>query len=206
MKKIILILLVFGSLSLFAQNDDQLIDFGVTAGLNYNSNGILNITEGLNNASNEISSEKRTGFHAGIYLRAKLGGIYVRPELVYTHTKSGYGPDTFYQSKLEMPVLIGFNIIKPLSFFAGPSFQYAFKNGFSDFDSDEFKMDKDIAVNAQFGLALQLGQSLRLDAKYETGVYDNLASFKNSKPLDGITYVVNTKPNQLILSISFKLN
>lgn len=79
MKKILLLVAAFMLLSLqgFAQ-------FGVKAGLNFNSLGELDKT-----SSFTAGMEKKTGFHAGVLYRFKMPviGIAVQPELLYSQVK-----------------------------------------------------------------------------------------------------------------------
>ena len=61
------------------------IDFGVKAGINYNSESIKETGQDLFEGA-----ESKTGYHAGIWLRFKLPvvGLYIRPELVYTNLEN----------------------------------------------------------------------------------------------------------------------
>ena len=68
---------------------------------------------------------RKTGYHVGIMYQTKGDNFYLRPELVYTSTKSEYisrGELTI--NKVDMPILLGYHIFKPISIFAGPSLQY----------------------------------------------------------------------------------
>ena len=73
-------------------------------------------------------SDSKIGFHLGVFYKMKLPIIYIKPELVYTNTKSSYdlaGSSTDYDiSKIDLPIMVGIGIIGPLDLFAGPSFQY----------------------------------------------------------------------------------
>ena len=66
----------------FSQTSKAQIDFGVKAGLNYNSESIQSVSEDV-----FTGAESKTGYHAGIWLRFKLPiiGFYLRPELIYTN-------------------------------------------------------------------------------------------------------------------------
>src|SRR5690606_2176333 len=117
MKNLFLSVLLISSFLGFSQSGTG---FGLKAGLNYNSNVDLfaevptvaeDITEG---------SDSKVGYHVGVFGKLDFPKIYLRPELVYTKTKSEYNGDDFDMSKLDMPVLLGYKIIGPLSVFAGP--------------------------------------------------------------------------------------
>ena len=82
MKKVFLMIsLAFA----FSQTSTAQLDFGVKAGLNYNSESIQSVSEDV-----FTGAESKTGYHAGIWLRFKLPiiGFYLRPELVYTNLEN----------------------------------------------------------------------------------------------------------------------
>ena len=70
----------------FSHTSNAQIDFGLKAGLNYNSNSIKKVSDDVFEGA-----KSKTGYHAGIWLRFKIPvtGFYVRPELVYTNLKNG---------------------------------------------------------------------------------------------------------------------
>ena len=202
--KHILILVIFLSFIFgFSQEGDKKLSFGITAGLNYNSNGEY-VTEGTGTAIVEqFKSEKKTGYHGGIYIQYRFNGMYFRPEVLYTKTKSVYASTDFDQTKVEAPLLIGFDIIKPVSIFIGPSFQYVLLNEFEDVDVDNIDVQSDLAVNFQAGLAIQLHSQIRVDIRYEKGVSNNILKIKNDT--DAVIGSLDTKPEQIILSVSLRL-
>ena len=82
MKKILLAsLFVLGAIQ-FSQAQLQ---FGVKAGVNYNSDSFEDVSEDVLNGA-----KTKTGFHTGMWFRAKLPaiGFYIRPEIVYTELKN----------------------------------------------------------------------------------------------------------------------
>ena len=160
MKKVFLMIsLAFA----FSQTSTAQLDFGVKAGLNYNSESIQSVSEDV-----FTGAESKTGYHAGIWLRFKLPiiGFYLRPELVYTNlenellyklTKELQSQTTSYNfQKIDIPVLIGKKFFGIGNVFAGPSFQYILNSDFSlddysDVDTDGF------SVGLQFGAGIELG-------------------------------------------------
>jgi hypothetical protein len=191
MKKAIVLLLVLASTGLMAQKDSG---FGLKVGLNYNSNG-----EYFRDAGNIAEDPSaNVGYHIGFWGKIDLGKLYLRPELVYTKTKSDYDGDDFDMSKLDAPILVGTRLIGPLSVFAGPSLQYIL-----DTDLDGIVLndvENDFTVGLNIGAALSLG-NLGIDLRYERGLSNNEADFVG---LSG-TGRIDTRPEQLILSLSVKL-
>lgn len=189
-KLIVLCAILFGA---FTTTQAQ---FGIKGGLNFNTNGDL--TEIVQDASNVITdSDSKIGYHIGVFYQSKGDSFYVRPELVYTKTKSDYSGDAFDMSKLDMPVLVGYKIIKPLSIFAGPAFQYILNTDLEGVNLSDVKNDFTIGVN--IGAALEFGK-FGVDVRYEKGLSENLANFAgvNVNRLD-------TRPNQFVVSMSIKL-
>lgn len=196
MKKTLL-LAAFAMLSItaFAQNDSG---FGIKAGLNYNGNG--NYFESAGDAANE--PDRNIGYHAGIFGKIKILKLYIRPELVYTKTKSDYNGSDFDMSKLDVPVLVGIKVVGPLHIFAGPAFQYILDSEFDGIGIDE--IENDFSVGAHLGAGLNLGK-LGIDLRYERGFSDNEARFINTNLTNLPNSRIDTRPEQLILSLSLKL-
>ncbi len=203
MKKLLFAVLVLSTFVGFSQGEKS---FGIKAGLNYNSNGKL--IEEFSNATTDINqgADSKVGFHAGIYGKIDISNLYLRPELVYTKTKSDYNGTDFDMSKLDLPVLLGYKIIGPLSVFVGPSFQYILDTDLEGVELSDVKNDFTVGLNV--GVGVQLG-SLGLDVRYERGFSKNEAGYiiDNTGDVGGalVTGRVDSRPSQLIFSASFKL-
>src|SRR5690606_1279682 len=194
MKKAILIICLMAGAVTYAQSGSGL---GIKGGLNFGANGDASIGENLGN----IGSDSKVGFHAGLFGKLDFGTLYFRPELVYTKLNSEYdyqaGTSKFEMSKLDMPLLVGLNILGPLHVFAGPSLQYILDTDLEDIELEDVKNDFTIGVN--IGAGVNLSDQLGVDLRYERGFSDNEAEFTNVP--DGR---VDTRPSQLILGLSYK--
>lgn len=183
------------SIGAFSQKDSGI---GIKAGLNYSANG--DYFESIGDAARE--PDRNVGYHVGLYGKIGVSRIYLRPELMYTKTKSDYDGDKFDVSKLDAPILVGVNIIGPLHVFAGPAFQYILDTEFDGIGIND--IENDFTVGANIGAGLNLGK-LGIDIRYERGFNNNEATFIN----DNITTVgpsrVDARPDQLIVSLSLKL-
>lgn len=202
MKKTFLIaLLAMISTAAFAQKGSG---FGIKGGLNYNENGDLVTSVG--NAATDIvqGSKGKVGYHVGVFGKIKLLKVYIRPELVYTKTQSSYavdGAETIYDiSKLDLPVLVGLNIIGPLHVFAGPALEYQLTNDLEGFNINDAENDFTVGLHA--GLGVNLGK-LGLDVRYERGFSEKEADFisQNVTNLDGR---VDSRQSQVIFALSLK--
>lgn len=181
------------STSLFAQSGSG---FGIKAGLNYGGNGDYFQSA----ADNFENPDQNIGYHIGIY--GKLGNqLYFRPELMYTKTKSEYDSGEFDMQKLDMPLLVGLKVLGPLHVFAGPSLQYILDTDFDNLTVDN--VENDFSVGLNFGIGLNL-KRLGIDLRYERGFSDNEATFIDNNNLISMDRL-DTRPEQLILSLSYRL-
>ena len=171
-----------------AQNGDG---FGIKAGLNYNANG--NYFQSI--GENAKHPDRNIGYHVGLY--GKIGDrFYFKPEVVYTQTKSDYGSDALKMQKIDAPLLIGAKILGPVSVFAGPSLTYILDSKFDDISLKD--LENDFTIGAQFGIGLNFN-GFGIDVRYEKGLSKNygVVGVSDSR--------IDTRPDQLILGISFAL-
>ena len=196
MKKTFLITItLLTSMFMVAQGDSG---FGIKGGLNYGANG-----DYFESASDAISNpDSNVGYHLGIFGTIGISRLYLRPELVYTKTKSDYDTNEFDISKLDIPVLLGFKVIGPLHIFAGPSFQYILNTKFDGITIDDIENDFTVGIN--IGAGVNFGK-FGLDLRYERGFSENEVSFINTNITDAEPSRIDTRPNQLILSLSIKI-
>lgn len=174
----------------FAQSDSG---FGIKGGLNYGSSGDLR-NEITNNSENPDS---KIGYHLGVFAKADLGVVYIRPELIYTKLNSQYSVGDFEVQKLDLPLLVGVNIVGPLNVFAGPSLQYILDTKLEGIDVNDVR--DEFSVGAQIGVGLDLGR-LGIDLRYERGFKENEVEFFNINPSR-----IDTRPEQLIIALSLSL-
>ena len=203
MKKVFLMIsLAFA----FSQTSTAQLDFGVKAGLNYNSESIQSVSEDV-----FTGAESKTGYHAGVWLRFKLPiiGFYLRPEIVYTNLENELlykiretapSQTTSYNfQKIDIPVLIGKKFFGIGNVFAGPSFQYILNSDFSLNDISEVDTDG-FSVGLQFGAGIELG-NLGIDVRWERGLNTIESTFLNALS-ERVTF--DTRVNQIIIGLSYK--
>ncbi len=171
--------------------------FGIKAGLNYGGTG--DISDSAENAYQDPSSD--IGYHVGVFGRTGEK-LFLRPELVYTKLNSTYEDDDFSMQKLDLPVLVGLEVIGPLQVFAGPAFQYILDTEYDGITLGDVK--NYFTVGHNVGAAIALGKS-GVDLRYERGFGDNEAEFLDSNGIITSGSRIDTRPDQLILSISLNL-
>ena len=203
MKKVLLaILLVVG----ISQYSEAQVQFGIKAGVNYNSDSFSDVSNDVFNGA-----ESRTGYHAGIWLRAKLPvvGLYLRPELVYTELSNNVNYDnnvvqrqTDYSfRKIDVPVLLGKKIFGIGNVFAGPSFQYILSSDFGLNDLTEVSTNE-FSLGIQMGFGIEFGR-LGVDVRWERGLSKNETVFVDNNISSNINF--DTRVNQIIFGLAYRL-
>lgn len=190
------IFLAFAGFSISANAQSE-STFGIKGGLNYSANG-----DYFESAStNAQHPDRNIGYHIGLF--GKIGNkLYLRPELVYTATKSDYTSDEFSVKKIDAPVLVGIKVLGPVSVFAGPSFQYIIDTEFDGININD--VEDDFSVGLNFGIGLNFN-TIGIDLRYERGFNHNEATFMDNNLGAGIVSRIDTRPDQLILSLSIGL-
>jgi hypothetical protein len=173
--------------------------WGVKGGLNYGSGGDIDLLSTIEETFSDPSSN--LGWHLGVY--GKLGNrFYFRPELVYTNLNSDYSNSKFKMQKLDLPVLAGFNIIGPLHVYIGPAFQYILDTDLEDFELSD--VENDFTVGFNVGAGVNLGR-IGIEMRYERGFSKNEANILGDIS-DDVVGRLDTRPQQLIISLSYKIN
>ena len=194
MKRLVIITLFLFSILSFAQDNTK---FGIKGGLNYNANG-----DYFEAAQATVENPDRNiGFHIGVF--GKFGeSLYFKPELVYTGTKSDYDSEEFTMKKIDAPLLIGAKILGPIYVFGGPSLQYILDTEFDGIKIDD--VENEFSVGLNFGIALNF-EKFGLDLRYERGFSENEATFIDNNLGNGFDSRLDTRPDQIILSLSVNL-
>ena len=209
MKKIYLFVIVF----CFALTANaQFLNWGIKGGINYNQNGDLKSLNAADEIIDKFSSNEEIGYHFGLLAEIKLPlFLYLRPELIYTHTESSYnfdeGDGKLKMDKIELPLLVGFRVLKIGRLFFGPNFSYIIDTKLSAPESIKNVDYDDFTVSGQIGLGLNFGK-IGADIRWETGFTDSQASFISDTfvPDDSdfnIGYA-DTSHSQFILSFYYK--
>ena len=203
MKKLLIVIIFLASLGINAQ-----FSYGIKAGINYNNFNDLNITGGSFGINEFIESNNSVGFHAGAFGQLNWTKFYVRTELLYIQNKGSYNTEfpndsDFKLSTLELPVLLGFTIIKQVGIYVGPSLIYNLDTNFSD--AFDLRFENTISVGFNIGASFIINK-FGIDLRYSGGFSENTASYLDDIPLDGVGYTINTKPSQFLLSLSYTIN
>lgn len=214
--------LIFSSLFIFAAlssgvAQDFSYSFGLKGGVNYSLGGYLeeSVPEG-----DRFDAQSKIGFHGGAFVQANLGKLFLRPELVYTSIQTEYelrsANTTHSVTKIDLPLLIGYNIAGPLDVYAGPVYSNIMDSEIETGPEGETYrpvVQDSPGVNLNLGAKVEFGR-IGVDLRYE----HTLTSVDNLTPqpltFDGAAdgnYGVGAanfsdpRINQIILSVTFKL-
>ncbi len=153
------------------------------------------------------------GFHAGLFTRLTILGIYLQPEVLFTQAGGQIEirdevSDSFDQiqdltyNKLDVPVMLGFRIGDVLRINAGPSFSLILgQDARTEGTTAEVRNNYESStVGYQVGGGLDIGR-LVLDVRYE----GNLSRLGNSVQLGGRRFDTDYRNNQFSVGVGFKL-
>ena len=112
----IFLIINFANEKLYSQ-----INYGLKIGLNFDNIGEIKSTSSF---QNQIETASIASAHIGMYAQLKIIDLYIRPEVQISQNKSNIlSLDQIEINKVEIPILVGYNIFGPISVFAGPIFQ-----------------------------------------------------------------------------------
>ncbi|WMI69761.1 outer membrane beta-barrel protein [Mangrovimonas sp. YM274] len=187
---------------------------GAKGGLNYYSIGDINSR--ANSIANLNEDElfypnKKLGYQFGGYFTVEYGKFFLRPEIVYLSSKNSYDfPDEkayWETSRIEVPVLVGFEIFDPLSLYLGPGFNFyndtsldgvqvtSYSDGGPDLDKT--------TVNFNIGVMVRFGR-FGVDLRYEQGLKETeeeLLDIVHSAYGVNLADLKSYTPNMLRLSV-----
>lgn len=182
------------------------IQWGLKAGVNYNSDSFENVTNDILSGAGS-----KTGFHAGLWLRGRIPiiGFAIRPEIVYTQISnevafsSNNTTSTLDIQKIDIPVLFEKGILKFGRVFAGPSFQYVIGSGFGLSSIGDIDVS-DFTVGLQLGAGVEFSK-FGVDVRWERS-FSKIESFLLGNTIGAAVPKVDfdTRVNQIIVSLSYK--
>lgn len=200
MKKLLVILSVaLISIPAFSQ-----IKFGIKAGAETSTVPTYDFTSGTTNI--EAIKDASWGFHAGVFLRLSLLGIYLQPEAVFASNTYDFNVETdgvteaLSQTfnRLEIPVLVGFRL-GPLRLNAGPSASVQIGSPKALIDDPNFtEMYKGATFGYQAGIGIDLFKKLTLDARYGGSLSEK---FGDVVSIGGQEFKLDHRQNSFILSV-----
>jgi hypothetical protein len=196
MKKIMLTIVALFMINLtYAQ-----FNFGPKVGIS-SSELHFSKTSGIDESISPAGST--VGFHAGVFGRVNLGGLYIQPEALFTQSGGEVRLEGFVDdlrevefNKLDIPVMVGMKFARLLRVQAGPTLSILLNAEVEGLDEDIKSGYKDATIGYQAVVGVDLW-NLIVDLKYE----GNLSDFGN----EIFGYQTDQRNTQWILSVGFKL-
>lgn len=157
MKKLLVIILMLGSVSAFGQ-----FTFGIKGGVNFNDMAVKNIPDGM--LDPYVSN---IGFHIGLYGMLPLAEkIFFTPEVQFSHRGATYDGDDTRENVnyIEVPLLLSYAPVKKLKLDIGPN--VGFKVSASCNCDDYARVDAGVTG----GLRFSLSEEVSVIARYYMGL------------------------------------
>ena len=200
MKKLIALgLIVLLSVQVFSQ-----IKFGIKGGIG--SDRVPTYEVGSGAATIEALKNSAWGYHAGIFLRLKLGPIYLQPEAVFASNSFDYNVTTATVTnlltqkfdRLSIPVLLG-KKLGPLRVNAGPAASVPISSPKALINDPDFKdLYKGTVFGFQAGVGIDLLKTITLDIRYAGSLGEK---FGDSVNIGSQSFKLDYGQSSLLLSV-----
>ena len=181
----------------------QIFKYGARVGLSTSPSQAQSLA--ISGNTQQVLSSK-FGLHAGLFMRLKLGPLYVQPEALlnsgtmeYTIEQAGTSIINTYNGSrynLDLPVMVGMKA-GPLRIQAGPIGSYTLSNWSELTDADVYY--DAFTYGYQAGVGVDLLGKLILDLKYEGSV----SGLGNGITVGGETYQFDTRPSRVVFSVGY---
>jgi len=202
MKKLFAIgLIILLSVPAFSQ-----IKFGIKAGAETTSVPTYQVVG--SGTTIEALEDAQWGYHAGLFLRIKLGPVYLQPEAVFASTSFDYNVKTSTVTdlktqtfnRLSVPVLVGFKL-GPVRLNLGPAASIMIGTPSALINDPNFEdMYKGALWGYQAGVGIDLLQKLTLDVRYAGGLGEALG---DAVTIGGQTFNLEYGQSSLLLSVGW---
>lgn len=185
---------ILGSTFTFAQTH-----FGLKGGLNLAKLNISVNVPGFGSGSN--SSETLTGFHAGVYLSARLSdAISIQPELIYSAQGGGSSTGDIKVNYLNVPLMLVYHANPRINLHVGPQLGFVL-SGTSGGQSIANELNP-IDFGLGFGLGVEVGSGVSLGFRYNLGL-SNIAKVDLTGAPPGTSITMTN--NVMQFSFAYKL-
>lgn len=180
------------------------LDYGIKVGVNFDNVGDIKSTSSLKNG---IETASIASAHIGMYTQLKIVDFYIRPEVQISQNKSNLvSLDQIEINKIEIPILIGYDVFGPISIFTGPIFQNIISIKSKSLNFGNYT--NSFTMGLQIGSRIKLGK-FGLGFRFERGFTDNEIEILGNNNIDieaysdirsklwsvSITYEVGKKKN-----------
>ena len=140
-----------------------------------------------------------------------FNNFYLRPEINYTRIKNSYDLflvakkdviTDFDETKIDIPVIVGYNLFKYLNIFAGPRFEYNKK--VKDLNNLIISdLNTDFQIGLQYGVGLKFYR-FELDLRVERGFEKNEINYLKDA-IGSKNQFITSEGKLYLLTLSFYL-
>lgn len=181
------------------------IKLGIKAGAATATVPTYDLSTGTNNI--EALKDASWGFHAGLFLRMSLLGIYLQPEVVFATNTYEYNvtmgtstavlkDQTF--NRLEVPILLGFKL-GPVRINAGPAASINIGTPKALIDDPDFEsLYSGATFGYQVGGGIDLFKKITLDLRYGGSLSEK---FGDAVTIGSQTFALDQRQPSFIVSV-----
>lgn len=234
-KPVLLLFVLLLSLSAQAQNfihiEDKMFNFGAKVGFN-STLPVINSLKIDDVEAEDIRVQYKVGYQASAFCRININRFFIQPDLSWYRTEGDIRfslPETtetngagsaikssdqlkLKSSSLEMPVMIGYYLVKEgpyaLSMMVGPKFKYNYKvrytTRFSEVTNEYINDSTPFGIGIATGLGVSIAR-LFFEFTYEFGINTIESDFKDRSSLKpvGRNISIDKRTNMLSFSLGF---
>tara|TARA_B100000925_G_C21978260_1_gene461106 strand:+ start:989 stop:1606 length:618 start_codon:yes stop_codon:yes gene_type:complete len=196
---LIIISLFFFSNLIFNKSYSQ-IKYGIKLGVNFDNVGDIKSSKSL---KMDIKTASVASAHFGMFAELKIVDLYVRPEIQISKSKSELiSLDQFQINKIEIPILLGYNIFGSLSIFTGPIFQKIISIKSKSLTFGNYT--NSLTMGLQIGSRINIGK-FGLGFRFERGFTDNEIEILGDNGIDIEAYS-DIRPKLWSVSLTYTFN
>jgi hypothetical protein len=208
MKRIFVIILIL----LVAIPGFSQIKFGIMAGVStpdLKLTDLKTLTSGNTTYTVDALKKANYGFHAGVFVRFSMMGVYLQPELLFTSRTNEYQVTDLSNplnaittkqqfNRLDLPIMLGVRL-GPLRINAGPSARLLINSPKDLITDPDFKsMYNNLTFGYQAGLGVDFLKRITVDLRYE----GSLTRYQTRIDQAGGTSIkLDDRPNAFLLSV-----
>ncbi len=197
----LLILAVFIVGSLAGKADCQVL-FGIKGG--------GNLTKGVFDEANS-KTDFAVKYHIGLQTQIPLTeSLFIKPELLYSVKGWGLSNNqTVSLSYLNLPIMVGYNIKKNFSIYAGSEFGYKFNEKLGN-NNPDYELYKKFDFGLTIGTSYMINSRFGIDLRYVHGFKDlingNITYFDNNGNITGTGKIRDGRNRVIMLGVFYYFN
>ena len=175
------------------------LNYGIKIGANFDNFGE---TKSTSSFKNQINTNSIASAHLGMFVQLKMVDFFIRPELQISQNKSDLQSlDKIEINKIEIPILVGYNFLGPLSIFTGPIFQNIISIKSESLNFGDYT--NNLTMGLQIGLRVEVGK-FGLGFRFERGFTDNEIEILDDNKVDIKAYS-DIRPKLWSISLTYNL-